>query len=129
MGDDGAGDRHALLLTAGQFVRIVIGALRQADLRQRFESEAAPLGGGNRNVGLLGLLMPSRPSRSGQTTTTPPAGDRQLPADKHVLWVLRDGKPARVLVTVGVSDGTHTAVSGGNLTETDQVITAARTAS
>ncbi|MEJ0098050.1 MAG: efflux RND transporter periplasmic adaptor subunit [Bauldia sp.] len=32
------------------------------------------------------------PSRSGQTTTTPAAGARQLPADKHVLWVLRDGQ-------------------------------------
>jgi HlyD family secretion protein len=79
----------------------------------------------NGGVGLLGLLIPTRP-RPDRTTTTP---TRSLPTDKHVLWVLRDGKPTREFVTVGVTDGTNTAVCGGTLAEGDQVITAAKTAS
>ena len=80
----------------------------------------------SRSVGLLGLLMPSRPGNNRAAST--PVGRPSANAATHALWVLRDGKPVRVVVTVGVSDGTHTAVSGGGLTETDQVITAVRTA-
>ena len=85
----------------------------------------SPAASTNRN-GLLGLLMPSR-SRPDRTTTTPAA--HALASDTHVLWVLRNGKPTRVVVTVGVSDGTNTVVFGGDLSENDQVITAAKTAS
>ena len=70
--------------------------------------------------------MPSRPGNNRAAST--PVGRPSANAATHALWVLRDGKPVRVVVTVGVSDGTHTAVSGGGLAETDQVITAVRTA-
>ena len=42
-----------------------------------------------------------------------------------MIWVLRQGKPAPVRIKVGLSDGTHVEVIEGELTDKDQVITAA----
>ena len=42
--------------------------------------------------------------------------------------MLRDGEPVGVPVTIGSSDGTHTAVTG-DLTVKDKVIVGSRTAS
>jgi HlyD family secretion protein len=39
------------------------------------------------------------------------------------VWVLRDGAPSAVSVTIGVSDGRRTQVLEGELTEADAVIT------
>ena len=38
------------------------------------------------------------------------------------VYVLRDGKPERVAVKVGISDGTNTEISGESITVDDQVI-------
>ena len=69
----------------------------------------------------------SRPAGSGAGSGERGAGrasrgssDASSP-DKAV-WVLRDGKPARVRIKVGVSDGSFTEVVEGNLTEGDSVI-------
>jgi HlyD family secretion protein len=78
----------------------------------------------NRGAGLLSLLMPSRGPGEQQN-----ASSRQLANGKHVLWVLRDGKPKAVTVTVGLSDGTNTAVTSDELVAGDKAITAARKAS
>ena len=71
-------------------------------------------------AGLLGLLMPARPSRQ-QPTATGADGTRRL-------YVLRDGEPVAVSVKVGASDGTHTVVTG-DLTTKDVVIVGSKTAS
>ncbi|HMA90429.1 MAG TPA: efflux RND transporter periplasmic adaptor subunit [Burkholderiales bacterium] len=39
------------------------------------------------------------------------------------LWVLKDGRPAAVPVTVGLEDGTWAQIAGGKLVEGDAVIT------
>lgn len=78
-----------------------------------------------RGPGLLGLLMPSR----GPVGQNGAASGRQTVNGKHALWVLRDGKPVRVVVTVGLSDGTNTAVASDELVAGDKVITAAKKAS
>lgn len=39
------------------------------------------------------------------------------------VWVLRDGKPVRVAVTLGLDDDTYTEIVGGDLKIGDQVIT------
>ena len=67
--------------------------------------------------GLVSRLMP-RPPRSGapRKAGTTPAGARQV-------WVLRDGAPAAVAVTPGVSDGRRTEVGSEELREGDSVIT------
>ncbi|MGZ6163806.1 MAG: hypothetical protein ACXWLS_10780, partial [Myxococcaceae bacterium] len=44
------------------------------------------------------------------------------------LWILRDGKPVPVQVTVGVSDGTFTEVVSGSLQAGDAVLTGVESA-
>lgn len=61
--------------------------------------------------GLLGLVMPRRPSSNAGTPTG------------RSLWVLRDGAPVEVQVTPGESDGTRIAILSGELFEGDAVIT------
>ena len=41
------------------------------------------------------------------------------------MWVLRDGQPAPVTITIGISDGSFTEVVGGELKEGDAIITGA----
>lgn len=84
---------------------------------------AVAVAGRSRGAGLLGLLMPSRgPGEQ-------PTASRQTGEGKRFLWVLRDGKPKRVPVTVGLSDGTNTAVTSSDLVVGDSAITAAKKAS
>lgn len=67
--------------------------------------------------GLVSKLVPRFPHRPARKAGNagPLAGERQV-------WVLRDGQPVAVAVTVGVSDGRHTEVAGGNLAEGAPVI-------
>lgn len=74
---------------------------------------------------------PSRPApeAGGATADAPRAenGDRagrRRGGRSPAVWVLRDGKPARVAVEAGLTDGTSTAITGGELREGDLVITA-----
>lgn len=46
------------------------------------------------------------------------------PADQGRVWVLRDGKPVRVAVTVGLDDDTYTEIVKGEINPGDQVIIA-----
>ena len=81
------------------------------------EAELKPGGG------LLASLMPRPPRgmgggrRSGRVAPDKKGGPRQL-------WVLRDGQPVAVSVTVGSSDGRMTEVSGEGLDIGTPVITA-----
>ena len=40
------------------------------------------------------------------------------------MWVLRAGKPERIRVEVGLTDGNVTEITGGELADGDQVIVA-----
>lgn len=80
------------------------------------EPESKPGGG------LLSSLMPRPPRgmggrRGGRVASDKKGGLRQL-------WVLRDGQPVAVQVTVGSSDGRMTEVSGEGLVVGTPVITA-----
>lgn len=82
----------------------------------------APANG--RSGGLLASLLPRppRPSAARAATET---------ADKSTaqrVWVLRDGRPEPVAVTVGQSDGRMTEVSGAGLEVGEPVITASASA-
>lgn len=48
-------------------------------------------------------------------------------ARRVTLWLLKDGKPVAAGVRAGVSDGTHTEVIGGGMTEGTEVIVGAGT--
>lgn len=63
-------------------------------------------------------LLPRPPSSTPRQTeaTSVDGGPQQV-------WVLRDGVPTAVSVTIGLSDGRHTEVKTGNLSEGEQVIT------
>lgn len=63
--------------------------------------------------GLAGLILPSPASRGGSAGV----------ATGRSLWVLRDGAPVEVPVTIGATDGSHTAVTSDALAEGDLVIT------
>jgi HlyD family secretion protein len=43
-------------------------------------------------------------------------------ADAAHVWVLRDGRPLQIPVTVGLDDDTAAEITGGTLTPGDQVI-------
>lgn len=54
-----------------------------------------------------------RPPRMSRSSNGNKAADEN--AHERKVWVLRDGKPEAVTITVGASDGIHTEVSGGSL--------------
>jgi HlyD family secretion protein len=68
--------------------------------------------------GLVASLMPG-PPRGGasRSTAAQPKGASQQ------VWTLRDGRPVAMPVTVGVTDGRLTEITGGDLKEGMQVIT------
>jgi len=49
----------------------------------------------------------------------------EQPLDLRFVWVLRSGKPERVPVRIGLTDGTLTEIVGGGLKEGDELITEA----
>lgn len=69
------------------------------------------------NTSIVAKLMPRPPSSFTRRSATVAGngGSRQL-------WVLRDGRPVAVRVSVGASDGRRTEVSGTGLAEGDAVI-------
>ena len=73
--------------------------------------------------GLVSRLMPHPPDADtrGRTAAPPPAAAKQV-------YVLRDGRAVAVPVTLGISDGRVTEVTGGELAEGAPVITEQRSA-
>jgi HlyD family secretion protein len=69
--------------------------------------------------GIVSRLMPRPPGTVGRRTV---AGTGNAVGGSRQLWVLRDGAPVAVRVTVGASDGKRTEVSGMGLAEGDAVI-------
>ncbi|MFT3664183.1 efflux RND transporter periplasmic adaptor subunit [Piscinibacter sp.] len=76
---------------------------------------AAASGGG----GIVSKLMPRPPGGVARRSV---AGNGGATGGSRQLWVLRDGAPVSLRVTVGATDGKRTEVSGGGLAEGDAVI-------
>jgi len=57
------------------------------------------------------------------TSTLAPDALKSTGANVRTLWVLRDRTPTPVRVTLGITDGTHTEVRGGDLRVGDRLIT------
>ncbi len=97
----------------------VKGALLVPNAALRFTPTATTTETGG---GFIGRLMPRPPgTTSRQTEATSADGAKQV-------WVLRDGVPAPVPVSVGLTDGRFTEILGGDLSEGTQVITEATAA-
>ena len=76
----------------------------------------------------VGAGPASAPTGAGAAATTqagaraPRDRGKELGPDRRVAWVLRDDKPAKVRLRIGVSDGSFTEVLEGDVKEGDQVI-------
>jgi HlyD family secretion protein len=94
-------------------------ALTVPNAALRYAPPPASNGSGSGNgAGLIGLLLPRPPERA------LPAAVRNGEA---TVWVLRDGQPVAVPVTLGATDGNRTQITKGGLSEGDAVIVASRT--
>jgi len=62
------------------------------------------------------------PNKALRFYITDDAGKTQRYKDKGV-WILKNGKPERIVVTVGISDDENTEILSGNLKSGDKVIT------
>ena len=61
--------------------------------------------------GLVGMLLPHRPRRSGSRQNEAVSADK----NQQRVWTLKEGKPFAVPVTVGASDGIMTEVLKGEI--------------
>jgi HlyD family secretion protein len=78
----------------------------------------AATSGGPPSGGLLDSLLPRPPAgKSSQGTAAKPKGSSQQ------VWALVDGKPLAIPVTIGVTDGRFTEITGGELKEGMEAIT------
>lgn len=68
---------------------------------------------------LLSFLMPRPPRLESASRNDAPSAER-------AVWLLKDGKPERVAVTTGVSDGKRTEILTGEVVAGDQAITGAQ---
>jgi HlyD family secretion protein len=100
--------RPGMTTTADVLVAKVSNALLVPNAALRFNpatSPQSPPAGG----GLFGRMMPRRPSpaQAPQVATTRGRAQR--------VWILRDGQATAVDITVGMTDGRMTEVTGGDL--------------
>lgn len=106
--------RPGMTATATIAVRVVEDTLRVPGAALRFEPpQVAQSGSGRGGNGLLGMVMPRRPS---------PAPKDSGGKDTPTVWVLRGGVATEVEVQPGDSDGKLTAISSETLAEGDMVI-------
>jgi HlyD family secretion protein len=112
--------RPGMTATASIVVDEIADTLLVPNAALRYAPAVAVETGGS-GGGFLGLLMPSRPQSQSEPV---------VEADgRRTIWVLRDGAPVAVSVRTGLTDGSHTAVTEGELSVGDLVIVGARTAS
>ncbi|MDM7457044.1 MAG: efflux RND transporter periplasmic adaptor subunit [Tepidimonas sp.] len=108
-------DNQDLSLRPGMTATASIRAVERKDVllvpntALRFApSDPAPQTSG---VGLAGLLLPKPPTVGRKTSRV------DLRSGPRQIWVLRDGQPQAIPVTVGISDGRQSEVSGEGLSE------------
>ncbi len=106
--------RPGMTATADITVEAVKDTLMVPNAALRYAPPQTETRGGR---GIFSLLRPPRPPRSGG------GGDSKLTGTERRVWVLRNGRPAPVVIQVGSSDGQFTQVTSGELTEKDAVIT------
>lgn len=76
---------------------------------------SAPTG----STSIVSRLMPRPPGSVARRSATPANGSN---GGARQLWLLRDGQPVALRVSVGASDGRRTEVTGAELKEGDAVI-------
>lgn len=97
--------RPGMTATADITVQVIDQALLVPNAALRFSPPKAKK---KSSAGLLGSLMPRRPRDTGNKRKEPEAG-------RQKVWVLQDGVPTAVPVTLGPSDGKWTQVVKGDV--------------
>lgn len=77
--------------------------------------------------GVLGSLLPKPPNLRGNRPKEVTQVGRRASGSQARVWVLKDGQPHPVIVTVGLSDGRSTEVSGEGIAAGIEVITRVET--
>lgn len=106
--------RPGMTATAEIVVARVADALLIPNAALRFAPPEAEEEG-EKGGGLLGLLLPRRPSDQ-------PASPRDAGAGARTVWALKDGAAVPVTVDTGATDGAMTAIAAGPLAAGDKVI-------
>jgi HlyD family secretion protein len=99
--------RPGMTATAEIGVQDVTGALVVSNAALRFTPPVQPAA---QSGGLLKRLMPGMPQFR-------PASQREAGGPSRAVWMLRDGVPVAVPVTVGASDGKRTEILQGEIGE------------
>ena len=104
--------RPGMTATADITVRKVENAVLVPNTALRFTmpTTAEDASATNGRGGLLGSLMPRPPDDQSNANKDVDAGKKQ-----QRIWVLQDGKPVSVSITVGATDGTMTEVAEGKV--------------
>ena len=98
-------------------------ALRFTPSREKGADESAAAPAASSGGGVVSKLVPRMPRGGGPRKS---AGGSGLPAKQ--VWVVKDGQAVAIPVTVGISDGRMTEVSGAGIQEGVPVITDQRAA-
>lgn len=102
------------------------GILMVPNAALRFTPPSGGQEAGNKN-GVLSSLFPTPPNLRGNRPKEVTQVGRKAAGAQGRVWVLRDGQPHPLIVTVGLSDGRNTEVSGDEISEGVAVITRAET--
>ena len=98
---------------------ITVEAVKETLMVPNAALRYAPAQAERRGRGIFGIFGPPR-QRGGNS------GQALTGAERRV-WVLRDGRPAPVVIQVGSSDGQFTQVVSGEIKENDALVTDATT--
>ncbi len=119
--------RPGMTATADIFIERKSDILRVPNAALRFDpSAAARLGQqeGEKRTLVQALSPGGGRRRGGWGGGSPPASDS--PERGSSIWVLQGGQPVEIAVTTGITDGSHTEITGGDLTEGMEIIVSAR---
>ncbi|MDX2156414.1 MAG: efflux RND transporter periplasmic adaptor subunit [Hyphomicrobiaceae bacterium] len=105
--------RPGMTATAEIRVTEIADAVLVANAALRYSPPAASSGD---NRSFLQRILPGRPPFR-------EASKREDAGNNRTVWILKEGKPAPVPVTVGATDGRRTVVTSGKLETGQQVVT------
>lgn len=103
--------RPGMTATADIAVEHIDNALLVPNAALRFQPTTTGAASSGRSGGLLSMLLPRRPRRERPAESTGGGPPTQR------VWVLEDGHPAPLRITTGSTDGVHTVVTSGDVTE------------
>jgi len=106
--------RPGMTATAAVKVQQVDNALLVPNAALRFAPPAAQTVTDTRS-GIMSFLLPRRPSTMQKPRKIAESGKNQ--ENRQQVWMLRDGHPVAIPVTIGVSDGVLTEIRGGEVQE------------